>query len=1071
MSLHVNGLRICLIIVAIFAFACGLWAQSTTTATIIGKITTTGGEPLPGANILLVHEPSGTQYGTTSRVDGDYTLANLRVGGPYRLTVTYVGYQTQERPAVYLQLSQTATFNFPMYEQAIEAEEVVVTGEASPILNAGRTGAATNVTREQIEYLPTISRSFQDLLKISPYFVGNNAAGRNFRFNNYQIDGSVYNDLFGLGESKGIPGGQTGTNPVSLDALQEFQVVIAPYDVRQSGFTGGGINAITRSGTNAFSGSAYVYGRNEELVGKDPVTNAKLANFDEFQTGFRIGGPILESKLFFFVNAEIQDRKEPKTTVFTAPGVTGSNVSPIPEDSVKKFVDILKNQYGYDPGSYNPFTDKTKNQKFFARLDWNLSDQHRVTFRYNYTKGADDNIPQTTTRYYLENSNYVFKDVTNSAVLQLKSTFGNDMSNELILGYTTIRDKRETPGAAFPFVRVSGISAVSADLNGGTENFSIANTLDQDIFEVTDNFSYWMGDHTFTIGTHNEFFGFENLYIRDYYGNYEFSDMTNFQLGRPSRYYYSYSLTSNPRQSAKFNVMQFGGYVQDEWAVVPNVKLTLGLRVDVPIFPDKPTYNPKIDSTFAAQSLSTDEVPSGNVLWSPRIGFNWDVAGDRVMQVRGGLGIFTGRVAYVWISNQYGNTGMEFARIDTRSSSVLVNGFFTGDPYNPPRPAGTVSATTEVDLTDKDFKMPQVWRANLAFDRQLPLNLVATLEGVYSTTKNDILYQDVNMGPQVATMVGDGRPIYGAYSLNASTGVGSFTTGKVNLAFTNVILMKNTDKGYQYYLTAQIQGEPLKDVMAPWPHQMLFNAAYTYGMAKDLNSTVSSQAFSQWRYNHVPGNPNDPPLAYSAFDIRHRVFVSITYSADFVQNWGTTISLFYNGQSGAPFSYVYDGDVNGDGQIENDLIYVPKDKNDIILVDPGARTVNLPTSDARYDQLMAYIDRDEALSDQRGKIFERMSAREPWTDRVDLHIGQQIPLFGTHRFEITADILNFLNMLNSDWGQVKYVDTNRYRLLKFENLEPGTNRPRFSYGNVNDPYMMNSLSSRWQVQLGLRYTF
>jgi hypothetical protein len=1035
----------------LFLTGASLHAQSVTTAAISGTILDKDGKPLPGATVIAVHNPTGTKFGINSRNDGKFNLQNLLVGGPYTVTVTYIGFETEKLEDLFLALGQNMRMNFSLKEQAVSMTGVEVVADRDAIISSARTGASQNVSRMQIDATPNTSRSFADFTKLSPLFTGTNysANGRNNRFNNIQLDGTQYNDLFGLGSS-GTPGGQANTTPISLDAIQEFQIVIAPFDVRQGGFTGGGVNAITRSGSNAFHGSLFGYFQNQNFVGLSPDSNkTKYGTFQNFQTGFRAGGPVIENKLFFFVNGELTNRQQPTDIMFSAPGVSGSNVSPIALDSVAKFADILRNKYGYDPGTYNNVTTTRKSAKLFLRFDYALAENHRLTLRHNLVNANDDNLSRSLTTFFLENSNYVFNSNTNSTVLSLNSTFGNSSSNELIFGYTRIRDKRNIQGAAFPFVKVRGIGA-GLDLDAGTENFSMANSLDQDIFEITDNFSYFLGDHVFTFGTHNEMYKFTNLFIRNMYGYYEFNNLTDFSAGRPSDYQLSYSLTSDPMQAAKFSVMQYGLYAQDEWTAIPGLKFNLGVRMDIPSFPDKPAYNAKIDSTFNGLGLSTDKVPSGQLLFSPRFGFNWDAMGNRTVQVRGGAGIFSGRVAYVWISNQYGNTGVEFARVDARSNIPTFN----PDPFNQPRPGVNPQlipiTTSEVDLTDNNFKMPQVMRIDLATDAELPFGVVGTLEAVYSKAVNDIMYQDINLGPQQSTLAGDGRPVYGTYN----TGSKTFSAKKINPAFTNVILMKNTDQGYSYNFVAQLQ----RRFADGWYATL----AYTNGVSKDLNSVLSSQAFSQWRFNHVKGDPNNPDLSYSAFDIRNRVLASVTYRKEFFENFVTTISLFYNGQSGQPFSYVYDGDVNGDGQVENDLIYVPKDENDIIL------------KSANYAKLNEFIESDDALKNARGTIIDRMSARNPWSHQLDLRLAQEIPMpaLAGHRFELTFDVLNFLNLLNHDWGYTKFVSNQRYRMLKFEGLDATSNKPIYSFNDkVMSPYETSSLASRWQLQIGLRYSF
>jgi len=1044
-------------------------AQGVTTAAINGKVTSTTGEVLPGANIIAVHNPTGTTYGTSSREDGRYNLPNLRVGGPYTVTVSFVGYRQQKREDVFLQLSQNLTIDFSLVEQAVEVSGVTVVSERNAVMSSGRTGAAMSVSRDQLEAIPTTSRNFADALKMSPLFIGYNAGGRNSKFNDIKIDGAVFNDLFGL-SGTGQPGGGIGTS-ISLDALQEFQVVIAPFDVRQGGFTGGGINAITRSGTNKFTGSAYYYGQNQDFRGTSPDTlKLKLANYTDYTVGFRVGGPVIENKLFFFVNGEMRKRTDPTTRIFGAPA-NATNQYALKVDSLNKFINILKGKYGYDPGSYTDITDENPLNKIFARLDYNLSQEHRLSLRHNYSSGSNDNSPSGGAIFPV-NERYKINNTSNSTVLQLTSAFGNTMANEVIIGYTTIRDKRSVYGAVFPEVTIKNAGLGGGiDLRAGAETYSNANALDQDIIEFTDNLTYFTGEHTFTVGTQNYYFKFLNLYIRNIYGNYEFTNLDNFNAGRPSRFQLSYSLLpgiSQPR--ASFAGLQLGFYAQDEWRILPNLKVNFGLRLDIPTFPDKPLYNPSIDTLFGARGLATNKVPSGLLLFSPRVGFNYDPTGDRTWQVRGGAGIFTGRISYVWLSNQYGNTGMDLARFDV---SAIPTGFtFQPDPYQ--QSAGgrlsllTPITTTEVDLTDPDFKMPQVFRVNLAVDRELPLGFVGTIEGLFTKTVNDIMYQDISLsGPQSSTLtpggtlVGDGRYVYGTWSTTSNR----WTTRRVSPKFTNVIYMLNTSDGYSYNITAQLQRAQVTD---GW----YANLAYTYGMSKDRNSIGSSQALSQWRYNQVYKDANSPDLAYSTYDLRHHLIGIVSYRFEALPLFGTTISLAYDGRSGSPITFYVNGDLNGDGQTSNDLVYIPKDANDVILVSSSGTV--LAKTDVAYTNLETYIKNDDYLSSHRGQVAERNGGRIPWSHSLDLRLAQEIPALTGHKFEITVDVLNILNLINHDWGYIPYLSNNQDDLLTFHSLDPVTGQPRFRWTKPSataHPWVNSNLSSRWGAQIGLRYSF
>ncbi len=1083
-------------------------AQGVTSAAINGQVTDKAGKPLAGATIKAVHEPSSTVYGMMSRADGRFNIQNMRVGKPYTITVSFVGFQPVKFENVALALGQNLEFKVQLEESSVQINPVEVTGERNELMSTSRTGASQNVSLEQIESMPTITRSFQDFLRLSPQMVGTSAAGRNNRYNNIQIDGTQYNDLFGLGGS-GTPGGQANANPISLDAIQEFQVVVAPYDVRQGRFSGSGVNAITRSGTNTLQGSAYFYFRNKDMVGdlnatnwllkdangnalpigefRDSTVKTAFANFNEYQAGFRVGGPIIENKLFFFANAEMTERRQPYDNIAFTQRNDGSLVQNI-ADTVGR---ILQSQYGYNPGSLGSYDTKRPSTKIFARLDWNLDETNRLTLRHNFVDASDDVFRPTTANVLFGNRNYVFNNNVNSTVLQWSSTYGANMSNELIVGYTRIRDSRDYVGSMFPTVNVSDSRITGVTISAGAENFSIANKLDQDVLEITDNFTWFLGDHAVTIGTQNEIFSFKNLFIRDYVGTYNFNSLNDLRNGIAARLQYSFARPGqDPMFAADFGAAQYGFYAQDEWSGVKNLKVTLGLRVDIPTIMDKPNYNSIADTIHyntntvayrnnaaATYGVRTDKVFDSQIMFSPRLGVNYDLFGDKSTIIRGGAGIFTGRVPFVWISNQFGNTGVELARLDLRTAS---NDTIRFNPDLDPRdPAfySRVGGATEINVTANDFKMPQVARFNLAVDHKLPYSMVFTLEGIYSQTLNDIYYRDINLGDRLdTTALGShlpgGRGVYGTYSgrnTTPRTQVGSFSKGP----FTNVILLENTSEGYQANISATLQRQVEEGVGGL--------IAYTYGVAKDQNGGLSSQAVSNWRYNHTPDNPNDVPLTRSLFDIPHRFIASLSYTFKYAKDYSTTLALFYEGRSGTPFSYVYDGDLNADGQVENDLIYIPKDKSDILLVSNATTRASATV----YDQLEAYIGRDDYLKEHRGEIAERYGAREPWVNILDFRLLQAIPnpVFPEHKLEISVDILNVLNLLNSEWGRVQSVSNNRDMLLRFEGLAVAGNKlgengtevakgtPMFSFKDKKNPFQYNDLSSRWSLQVGIRYTF
>lgn len=1022
------------------------WGQGTTTASMTGEVTDARGEGLPGATVVAVHTPSNTQYAASTNEAGRFNLQNMRVGGPYTITTTYIGYQDQRRENIFLSLGQTLRLDVSLSENAVGLNEVQVVSERGSVINADRTGAATNVSREQIERLPTLNRSLQDFTRLTPQASGNSLGGANNRYNNITIDGAVNNDVFGLAGT-GTPGGQAGTQPISLDAIDQIQVVLAPYDVKFGNFTGGGINAVTRSGTNNWEGSVYGFGRNQNTVGDDPVTGRETAEFKDYQTGFRVGGPVVKDKLFFFLNGEITRRTEP--LLFNL----GESTSIVPAEDVRRIADTLRVRYGYDPGTFGPVNRRTESNKLFGRLDWNITDRHQLTLRHNFVDAFDDNITRTNTTFRFGNNAYQFNSITNSTVAELRSRFSESLSNSLIVGYSRIRDKRDTPGALFPQVTIRFLNSGSNTISAGTERSSAFNELDQDIFEFTDNFTIFRGNHTITLGTHNEFFKFRNLFINNYNGYYQFNNVQDFYARRPFQIEQNYSTDpNNPTPAAEFNAMQLGFYAQDEIDLFPTFRLTLGVRLDVPVIPDAPARNQAVEAAFENipqyTNLRTDETPSGLLLWAPRLGFNWDVKGDKTIQVRGGTGIFTGRVPFVWQSNQFVNNGLNYNTL--RLLNQTAPNRFISD-VNQIRTLGPTTST-EINLITEDFKIPQTFRSNLAVDYTLPLGIIATLEGIYSKTLNDIVYRDINLLEPTSTLTGpDNRPLY--------------SNARVSNSFTNVILLDNTSKGYTYSLTGQLQKN--------FNNGINTMVAYTYGRSEDVNSGASSTALSNWQFNQIIRNPNDPELSYSRFDIRHRIISSGGYTFKWLNNFSTSISLFYEGQSGLPFTYLYARDVNNDGNTANDLLYVPRTIEESGLVDLVSSGVVTRTAAQQWADLNSFIENDEYLRTRRGQYSERNGARTPWTHRVDLRLAQDI--FTTigakqHTLQLTFDVFNVGNLFNEDWGRSYSVNNAAVELVRFVNRNQ-QNRPTFTFNQPTSTVWTTNFSSRWQGQLGLRYIF
>ncbi|MCX6333426.1 MAG: carboxypeptidase regulatory-like domain-containing protein [Bacteroidia bacterium] len=1053
---------------------------------ILGQLTTSGlkgsvldekNEALPGASIVAVHVPSGTQYGILTNEDGRFSLNNMRVGGPYQVTISFVGYNTQVYSDIVLSLGNVADMRIALTPSMTNLNEVIVSAGKNNIINSQRTGAAINMSNEVVASIPTISRGLKDFTKISP--LANNAgsgtsfAGSNNRYNQFAIDGLVTNDVFGLAAS-GTNGGQTGIEPISLDAIEEFQINIAPYDVRQGGFTGGGINAVTKSGTNKFTGSAYFYGNNQKLVGKnEPIadTNKPVAEYKDYQAGFTIGGPIIKNKLFFFLNGEITRSLTPNGAM------PGTSASSIDTSEIGRVIRVLNRVApNYDPGSWQTINDETNSNKLFVKLNWNINNKNKLVLRHSYTFGENiDNSRSSTSLRFYNNGQY-FPSTTNSTGLELSSILNGNMSNQLSLGYTRVRDDRDPLGASFPTVLINLTNGRSITL--GSEYSSVANNLQQDIYSLTNDLTIFKGQHTITVGTHNELYSFYNLFVQNIFGSYAYKTLANFEtIGTPGEvaptYYtvsYSFDATDNPMQTkgaADWWAMQLGLYAQDEYQLLKNLQVTGGLRIDIPVFPVKPESNPQFNTTYYFQDVATGTLPKSRIMWSPRIGFNWDALGNKTLQVRGGTGLFTGRVPFVWISNQFSNNGQLNGTLtlgnSSSSSSPLPNPpgpLFVADPYAQKLASdlGKTPGRGAINVVDPNLKFPQVFRTNLAADYKLPWDIVATVEGIFSKTYNNVNFINLNkkIDPAFTFVGNDTRP--------------RFVSGLVNSSFDQIIKFENTNEGYSYNIVVMLQKQFEKGFNA--------QASYTYGTSWDLNSGTSSVAYSNWRYVNNVNGLNDLSLTRSNFDLGHRVTGLVSYKIEYVKKMlSTTVSLFYNGQSGQPISYIYNGDMNNDGTT-NDMIYIPAQMSDInLIIIPAAGSSPAITPDEQWTALDAFISGDKYLSKHRGEYAERNAGRLPFSHQFDLKILQdvKVDIGGTgNKLQLSLDIINIGNLINKKWGESLYLSNQQYSLINYKG-QVTTTTPTFTYapsGMTNgNAYSVSDFSSRWRMQIGLRYLF
>ncbi len=1092
--------KILLLLILAFAASGAVLAQGVTTSTIRGSVKDQKGESLPGANIVAIHVPSGTQYGTSTRADGVFTIPNARIGGPYKITTSFVGYENQERNDIFLNLGVTANVDFQLAETGTQLEEILVSG--SSLINSDRTGALTNISTKQIAALPTLSRSFNDYLRLTPQANGNSFGGRSSGFNNITVDGGLFNNSFGL---SGTVGGQANAQPISLDAIDQITTSIAPYDVREGSFTGAGVNVVTRSGTNELTGSVYHFFRNEGYANsKVRDLESPLLEFGVKNTGFRIGGAIIKDKLFFFANYEQERRNDPGTTFLASrPGVSGTNVSAAQASDLDGLSTFLQSTYGFNPGPYENYKRASDSDKAAFKIDWNINNVHKLTLKYNFLNSYRDVPPSgsggiSNTRspgntglpffgaWYRINNNL------NSFTAELNSNIGNKSSNKLQVGYSAFRDFRENPAISQNFPMVDIGNGTGGFLTSfGFEPFSANNILNTNVLQISDNFDLYKGKHTLSFGTYNEFYKFQNGFAPNYFGIYRFNSLASFYAsaagtpGQASFYRLQYSTAEDGSfPLVETRAMQLGFYAQDKYELNDRFNLTAGLRVDVPII------NAEIGRNEAAAQMSfrdgatveTDQVQKSQLLWSPRVGFNYDVFGNKRTQLRGGTGVFSGRVPYVWISNQASNNGVLFgsrdyttAQLATLVFSPDVDAYRPGVGSNPPAAA---NPTYNLAVTDKNFKFPQVWRTNIAIDQSFAGNILASLDIAITKDINAVYHQNINLPASTrnAVAVGTGsdtRPIFFP-ALPLVTGTSNSTANtRINGSVTDAILMANTNQGYSYFVTAQVK--------KTFDFGLDAMVAYNYTDARSVNDG-GSIAQSIWRDRQVSGDPNDNTLGYSNFLQRHRIISSINYRKEYGGHFATSIGLFYELAPSGRFSYVYSGDMNGDnsGGGGNDLIYVPRDQGEIILQDIVNSDATLYTATQQWADLDAYISQDEYLKERRGQYAERNGAERPWFGQLDLRLLQDVyfDIKGKRNtLQLSVDIFNFGNMLNTKWGV--FQTPNRQTLLDFRGYN-ASGQPQFRY-----PYLNNTtkeslvktyrddldLISRWQLQLGIRYIF
>ena len=1087
------------LVACLFLLPALLHAQGVSTAAMNGTVMDNKGQPLPAANVVAVHNPSGSISGAATRVDGRFNIPGVRVGGPYTVTASLIGYKAQKQENVYLTLGQDLKIAFVLAEEAVELGETVTVAERYEILSASRTGAATNIDAVEIKQLPTLNRSVSDFARLTPQ-AGTNLnsfAGRNNLYNNLTIDGSVFNNVFGLASEVG---GQTNSQPVSLDAVEEIRVSIAPYDVRQGDFTGANISVVTKSGNNRIQGSAYSYFRNEDLI-SSKLAGVSINNpdFSKRILGLSLSGPLLKDRAFLFANAEFDRRGDPGSSfrAKTTASETGADVANVLSSDLDRLRSFVNSKFSFDPGDYQGYDLDTRSDKVAVRFDYNINQSNRLMLRYNYLKsnrnvplsnsGASGGRQPSSARLPFANSNYFINNNFNSFIGQLTSTLGSKYSNEFTVGFTALRDFRSSDSPIFPLVDIEN-GAGSTITTFGYEPFTPNNLLDSDIFQISDNFSAYFGKHTFTIGTAHELYSFKNGFTPDFYSRYRFRTIDEFinhvngtpvngVIPQPTVFSIQYSAVRGVEVPfAEIGALQASLYAQDEFQASPKLKLTLGLRMDVPIFTKDLPANPVVSAlTFAnGEKIDVSKLPNATPLWSPRLGFNFDPRGDRSVQVRGGIGVFTGKIPFVWVSNQASNNGVLFGATSVTGNGTTVlrdpatgkNITFTPD-YKTYVPTNvTLPATILVNATAEDFKFPQVWRNNLAVDAQLPFGLIGTLEGIYSKDLNAVFHRNANFDAKVGNFAGaDNRPRYA----NTDAGI------RINDNITNAIILDNTSEGFQYTLTAELRKQFSRGSAS---------LAYTNGKSRDLTSSVSAIAATSWSTNQIVTSPNDPVLAFASNHQTHRLVGTASYRLNYLGLAGTTVSAIYVGGPVTNnlgfltpnYTYTYAGDMNGDRISGNDLMYIPRDASEISLEPNG--TTDTRTAAQIWEQLDAYIKQDPYLSKHRGEYAERSGAQAPWTGRLDLALKHEFfKNVGGQRngLEVSFELVNFGNLIKSDWGVIQTPITTSP--VSYRRYDATANRPVFTMPLVNGQPLTKTfqndptLNSRWQAQFSFRYSF
>ncbi|WP_131538811.1 TonB-dependent receptor [Pedobacter nototheniae] len=1050
----------------------GLYAQGVTTGNITGIVSDGKNSPIPGVTITAIHTSSGSRYRVGTAADGRFNILNVKVGGPYQIIASYLGYLPDTINNVEVTLGADLNVAITLSEATANLKEITVRSTL-----AGRivkSGASLSIGKEQLAALPSISRSLSDFTRLVPQAGSAGMIGKGGKSNNLSIDGAAFNNSFGLGgDGNAIPGAFTGAQPISLDAIEQISVELSPYDVKQSGFTGAGINVVTKSGDNELKGSVYTFYRDENLIGqKTRDTKIPRTDFSETTYGFRLGGPIIKNKLFFFVNYENVKNTTPATSIIPArTGLSGDNIANIKADDLDALSSFLKTNYNYEAGQYENYKNEAKSNKFLIKLDWNINDKHKASLRYNQLN-SDASLGGTNSKNTINFGNSRYKRNNNiySITGELNSRLSDRSSNRIFASFTSLPDYRTYLGTPFPFVSINDNNNV---YNFGTDRATKDNRVAQQNLQVQNDYTLILSGHKITTGLSVQYLNVSNSFTYTPLGAFGFNSVSSFYnsapagtvtpigastgLGLPSSYNLSYTLQEN--RSVTFSnpkILQGGFYLQDEISKIKNLSITPGIRVDLVSFLNKSTNNSDVETMSFQNAMGGEEKyrtannPGTKILFSPRIGFNWNVLGNRLLQVRGGTGIFTGLIPFVYIEKTYGLNGLNEGNINATAPADVAHYPFSPDPNHYIPTDKKAPAQYELDLVSPQFKMPQTWRSTLAIDVALSSKTMFSIEALYSKDINAAYYRNANLNYNTATTDANGRLVY--------------AQPRINNSITGAYVLNNTHLGKQLFLTASVTQK--------FNNHLSASLAYTHGIAKDAYSFRSTTPSSAFNAIPIVGNANIPVLSYSDFDLRHRFIGNLSYQINYAKDKLTTrIGLFFEGVQQGRGSYVYGGtgNVNNDQVAANDLIFIPAKQSDINLID---KTISgtLFTADQQWQALDNYINNSSYLKKYRGQYAQRNGVINPWYFRLDFKLAQDFSaLIGKKKntIELTVDILNFTNLLNKNWGYAK--NFNNSQLITAESRNTFSVNPN-NLGQGEFLYD-TSLDSRYRIQFGVRYNF